>query len=59
MLGSVIPKNEFLVSCRIVTCGYGNSGILRLSNKVFEFFNEWDFSKEYTKKCTKDYTKKT
>jgi len=31
--------NEFLMFHRIVACGYGDNGLLRLSNRVFEFLN--------------------
>jgi len=37
-LGPIIQKSEFLMSSEIVPCIYRNSGILRLSNRVFEFF---------------------
>jgi len=39
MLGSITPKYEFFMSSRIVTRGYRNRGILRLSNMVFEFLS--------------------
>jgi len=51
MFRPIIPKNKFLVSNGIVTCGYKNGGIRRYQIGLLEF----SISEDHTEDCVEDY----